>query len=45
MSLLKTFKEVKYSISLSVLENYDVKEVSFFVNDEEITKMTAKTLE
>ena len=38
-------EEVIYTISLSVKDNYDVKEVSFTVNDEEICKSTLKTIE
>lgn len=38
-------EEVIYSISLSVGDNYDVKEVIFEVNDEEIYKSVIKTIE
>lgn len=38
-------EEVIYTISLSVKDNYDVNEVSFTVNDEEICKSTLKTVE
>ena len=38
-------EEVIYSISLSVGDNYDVKEVIFLIGDEEITKSVVKTLE
>lgn len=38
-------EEVIYSISLSVGDNYDVKEVIFEVNDEEIYKSVLKTIE
>lgn len=38
-------EEVIYTISLSVKDNYDVNEVSFTVNDEEICKSTLKTIE
>lgn len=38
-------EEVIHTISLSTLDNYDVKEVIFNVNDEEICKTTLKTIE
>ncbi len=38
-------KEVIYTISLSVYDNYDVEEVLFEVDGEEITKSTLKNLE
>ena len=38
-------EEVIYTISLSVKDNYNVNEVSFTVNDEEICKSTLKTIE
>ena len=38
-------EEVIYTISLSVKDNYDVNEVTFTVNDEEICKSTLKTIE
>ncbi len=38
-------EEVKYTISMSIKENYDVEAVVFYVNDEEITEYTLKTLE
>ena len=38
-------EEVIYTISLSVKDNYDVNEVLFTVNDEEICKSTLKTIE
>lgn len=38
-------EEVIYSISLSVSDNYDVKEVIFEVNNEEIYKSVLKTIE
>lgn len=38
-------EEVKYSIYLSVKDNYDIDEVVFYVNDKEITKSSNKTLE
>lgn len=38
-------EEVVYSISLSIADNYDVKEVIFLIGDEEITKSVIKTLE
>ena len=41
----KILEEVIYSISLSIRDNYNVKDVIFLVNDEEITKSVLKTLE
>ena len=38
-------EEVIYTISLSIADNFDVNEVIFMVNDEEITKSVIKTLE
>ncbi len=38
-------EEVKYTISMSIKENYDVEEVVFIVNNEEIAETTLKTLE
>lgn len=38
-------EEVIYTISLSIADNYDVKEVIFLIGDEEITKSVVKTLE
>lgn len=38
-------EEVKYTISMSIKENYDVEAVVFYVNDEEITEYALKTLE
>ena len=38
-------EEVIYSISLSVRDNYDVKEVIFTVNGKEITKSVLKNIE
>jgi germination protein M len=38
-------EEVKYTISMSIKENYDVENVIFYVGDEEITEYTEKTLE
>lgn len=38
-------EEVLYTISLSVYDNYHVKEVIFMVNNEKITKTVAKSLE
>lgn len=38
-------EEVLYTISLSIYDNYPVKEVIFMVNDEKITKTTSKSLE
>jgi len=40
----KVLEEVIYSISLSIRENYDVKEVYFNVNNKEITKSVIKML-
>jgi len=41
----RILEEVVYTISLSIQDNYDVKEVSFLVNNEEIYKNSLKTLE
>lgn len=41
----KILEEVIHTISLSVANNYDVKELVFKVNDEEIYKTTFKTIE
>ena len=41
----KILEEVKYPISLSIKDNYDVDEVVFYVSDEEILKLALKTLE
>lgn len=41
----KVMEEVIYSISLSIGENYNVDEVIFMLNDEEITKSVIKALE
>lgn len=38
-------EEVKYTISMSIKENYDVESVIFYVNEEEITEYTLKSLE
>ena len=38
-------EEVIYSISLSAFDNYDIKEVIFEVNNEEIYKSVLKTIE
>lgn len=38
-------EEVIYTIGLSVRDNYDVKEVNIFVEDEEIVKSVLKTIE
>lgn len=38
-------EEVIYTISLSIGENYDVEDVIFTVNDEEITKSVIKSIE
>lgn len=38
-------EEVKYTISMSIKENYDVESVIFYVGDEEITEYTLKSLE
>ena len=38
-------EEVIYTISLSMNDNYHVKEVAFLVNNEEIYKKSLKTLE
>ena len=36
----KILEEVKYTIASSIFENYDVNEVVFMLNDEEISKIT-----
>ncbi len=41
----KILEEVVYSICLSIEDNYDVKEVNFIVNNEEIYKSVLKTIE
>lgn len=41
----KILEEVIYTISLSVKDNYDVKEVSFLVNDKEIYTNSLKSIE
>lgn len=41
----KILEEVIHTISLSVADNYDVKELVFKVDDEEIYKTTLKTIE
>ena len=41
----KVMEEVIYSICLSIADNYDIEEVTFMVNNEEITKSVIKTLE
>lgn len=38
-------EEVKYTISMSIKDNYNVKEVLFLVDDKEILKSVLKTLE
>ena len=38
-------EEVIYSIGLSVMDNYKVKDVVFLINGEEIVKSVVKTLE
>lgn len=38
-------EEVLYTISLSIYDNYDVEEIIFEVNNQEITKTTLKSLE
>lgn len=38
-------EEVKYTISLSIKDNFDINEVIFKVNDEEIDKLVLKTVE
>lgn len=42
---LKILEEVKYTISMSIYDNYDVEEIIFTVNGEEIIKNTLKTIE
>lgn len=41
----KILEEVVYSICLSIEDNYDVKQVGFYVNDQEIYKSVLKTIE
>lgn len=41
----KILEEVIYTVSLSFYDNYDAKEVSFLVNNEEIYKNSLKSLE
>lgn len=41
----KILEEVLYTICLSIEDNYDVEEVVFILNDEEISKSVLKTLE
>lgn len=41
----KILEEVIYTISLSIIDNFEVEEVSILVNDEEIYKNSLKTLE
>ena len=38
-------EEVKYTISLSIKDNFDINEVIFKVNNEEIDKLVLKTVE
>lgn len=38
-------EEVLYTISMSMMENYDVQEIVFMVEDEEITKIVEKDIE
>ena len=45
MNTKSILEEVMYMINLSVMENYDVKEVIYKVNDEEIYKSELKVLE
>ena len=45
MSDKEILEEVVYSISYSVFDNYDVEEVIFQVNNEEILKKTIKDIE
>lgn len=42
---MNILEEVKYSISFSIMDNYDVNEVIFSVNDKEISKTVSKNLE
>ena len=41
----KILEEVIYTIGLSVMDNFNVEEVSILVNNEEIYKNSLKTLE
>ena len=45
MNTKSILEEVMYMINLSVMDNYDVKEVIYKVNDEEIYKTELKVLE
>lgn len=45
MDTKSILEEVMYTINLSILDNYDVKEVIYEVNNEEICKTDLKTLE
>lgn len=45
MNTKSILEEVMYMINLSVMDNYDVKEVIYKVNDEEICKTELKVLE
>lgn len=38
-------EEVKYTIGLSVMENFNVKEINFFVDDEKVLDILTKNLE
>ena len=41
----KILEEVIYTVSLSAMDNYKVKEVDFMVDNKEILKKSLKTLE
>ena len=43
--MILILEEVIYTICLSIGDNYDVEEVSFTVEDEEIYKSVIKTIE
>lgn len=45
MNTKSILEEVMYTINLSIMDNYDVKEVVYKVNDEEICKTELKVLE
>ena len=42
---MNILEEVKYTISFSMMDNYDIDEVIFSVNDKEISKTVSKNLE
>ena len=42
---MNILEEVKYTISFSIMDNYDVDEIVFSVDDKEISKTVSKNLE